>query len=287
MQRYNEAVRRVKGVNEEFIIGNLPNSLKLEYVSEHLYARLPSSMEELQERMTEFIQIEDQRYSRRKPQTEDPTNGSKKETRQVREGDQRPPRRDLLLSLGPRYDHYARLNAPLAKVFKEALSAELLNVRKRPTPRTADATKICLFHDNQGHTTEDCTTLRDELERLIQAGYPRQFVKEEPESHKQSPRKERSPKRIHDTNVRPRDHSRSHQRERDRSRSRPREHVRERPIRGQIDTISGGFVGGGVSSSAQKRHLRSLRSVNNVGHNSLSMLDITFTDADFHAPEPD
>ncbi|XP_014511570.1 uncharacterized protein LOC106770267 [Vigna radiata var. radiata] len=47
MQRYNEAARRVKGVNEEFIISNLPNSLKLGYLSEHLYARLPNSMEEL------------------------------------------------------------------------------------------------------------------------------------------------------------------------------------------------------------------------------------------------
>ncbi|XP_014523041.1 uncharacterized protein LOC106779453 [Vigna radiata var. radiata] len=206
-------------------------------------------MEELQERMTEFIRMEDQRYARRKPQTEAPTSGSKKETKQVREGDRRPPRREL--PLGPRYDHYARLNAPLTKVFKEALSAELLNVGKRSTPRTADATK------------------------------------EEPESRKRSPSKERSPKRIHDTNVRPRNRSRSRQRERDRSRSHPREHVRERPIRGRIDTISGGFAGGGVSSSARKRHLRNLRSINNVRHNFVCMPDITFTDADFHAPEPD
>ncbi|XP_014489709.1 uncharacterized protein LOC106752523 [Vigna radiata var. radiata] len=134
MQRYNETARRVKDVNEQFIISNLPNSLKSRYVSEHLYARLPNSMEELQERMTEFIRMKDQRYGRRKPQKEALSNGSKKESRQVSEGDRRPLRRDL--PLGPRYDHYARLNAPLAKLFKEALSAELLNVRKRPTPHT-------------------------------------------------------------------------------------------------------------------------------------------------------
>ncbi|XP_014511667.1 uncharacterized protein LOC106770368 [Vigna radiata var. radiata] len=242
-------------------------------------------MEELQERITKFIRMEDWRYARRQPQTEAPTNGSKKETQQIREGDRRPPRREI--PLRPRYDHYARLNVPLTKVFKEALSAELLNVRRRPTPRTADATKVCLFHVNLGHSTEDCTTLRDELQRVIRAEYLRQFVQEEPEPRKRSPRKVRSPKRIHDASVRPRNHSRSRQRERDRSRSRPREHVRERPIRGRVDTISGGFAGGGVSSFARKRHLRNLRSVNNVRRNSVSMPDITFTDVDFHAPEPD
>ncbi|XP_014503259.1 uncharacterized protein LOC106763602 [Vigna radiata var. radiata] len=189
MQRYNEAARRVKGVNQEFIISNLPNCLKSGY-------------------------------------TEIPTNGNKKETRQVREGDRKPPpRRDLPIPLGPRYDHYAHLNAPLAKVFKEALSAELINIKKRPTPWAADETKICLFHDNRGHATEDCTTLRDELERIIRAGYLQQFVKEEPESRKQSPRKEivqKSPKRVYDTDVLPRDHSRS----------RPGERITPEAVRG-------------------------------------------------------
>ncbi|XP_014517214.1 uncharacterized protein LOC106774684 [Vigna radiata var. radiata] len=220
MQRYHEATRRVKGVNQEFNISNLPNCLKPGYVSEHLYAKLPNSMEELQERMTKFIRMEDQRNSRKKHQTEIPTNGNKKETRQVREGDRRPPRRDLPIPLGPRYDHYACLNAPLAKVFKEALSVELINIKKRPTPRAADETKVCLFHDNQGHATKDCTTLRDELEKLIRTGYLRQFMKEEPEPHKRSPRKEivqKGPKRVHDTDVHPRDRSRSRPRERDRS----------------------------------------------------------------------
>lgn len=54
-----------------------------------------------------------------------------------------------------------------------------------------------------------------------------------------------------------------------------------------MDTISRGFTRGGASSSAQKRHLRSLRSVDAVSHNLLSMLEIMFTNADFHTPEPD
>lgn len=58
VQRYNEAERRVKGVNHTFIISNLPNCLRPGYVSEHLYAKLPNMMEELQEKMTKFIKME-------------------------------------------------------------------------------------------------------------------------------------------------------------------------------------------------------------------------------------
>ncbi|WVZ24973.1 hypothetical protein V8G54_003517 [Vigna mungo] len=65
MKRYNETARRVKDVNHTFIISNLPSCLKAGYFSKSLYARLPKNMDELQERVTEFIHIEDIRQSRK------------------------------------------------------------------------------------------------------------------------------------------------------------------------------------------------------------------------------
>ena len=38
----------------------------------------------------------------------------------------------------------------------------------------------------------------------------------------------------------------------------------ERPVRGFISTISGGFTGGGVSSSARKKHLRNIQTINTI-----------------------
>lgn len=133
-----------------FIISNLPNCLRPGYISEYLYAKPPNTTEELQERMTKFIRMEDQKNSRRKHQPKVPVNGNKKETKRTREGDlgQRPPRKDLPLPLGPQYDHYANLNTPITKVLKEALNAELITIRKWPTPRSADETKVCLLHEN-------------------------------------------------------------------------------------------------------------------------------------------
>ncbi|XP_014492328.1 uncharacterized protein LOC106754780 [Vigna radiata var. radiata] len=179
MRRYSEAARRVKGVSHEFIINNLPNYLKPGFVSENLYAKLPKTMEELQEKMTKFIKMEDQRHYRKK--IEAPVTDTKRDDR--RSGDrgrnQRPHRRELKALLGPRYDHYAHLTTPREKVFDKAVQANLITIHKRRTPRDADASKICRFHDNQGHSTEGCQELKDEIERLVYAGYLREFVKAE------------------------------------------------------------------------------------------------------------
>ncbi|XP_014523653.1 uncharacterized protein LOC106779948 [Vigna radiata var. radiata] len=256
VQIYNEAARRAKGVNHEFIIGNLPNCLKPGYVSEHLFVKQPKTMEELQERLTEYIKMEDQRISRRKQPSETSTNEITKEVKRPRERDQlqRFLRRNLSVPLGPHYDHYAKLNTSRERVFEKALQANLIFVHKRQKPTDADDTKVCRYHDNRGHTTEGCQGLKDELERLICAGYLREFVQEKANLTRRSPRKEpirRSPEKIRPT---------------DRSRSRSQGRAHDRPARGRIDTISGGFAGGGASSSARKRHLRNLQSVHNVSH---------------------
>ncbi|XP_014522184.1 uncharacterized protein LOC106778710 [Vigna radiata var. radiata] len=83
MQRYNEAAKRVKGVNHTFIINNLPNCLRPGYVSEYLYAKQLNSMEELQERMTKFIRMKDMQISQRKQQREADIGGKRKDNNQT------------------------------------------------------------------------------------------------------------------------------------------------------------------------------------------------------------
>ncbi|XP_027338146.1 uncharacterized protein LOC113852091 [Abrus precatorius] len=54
-----------------------------------------------------------------------------------------------------------------------------------------------------------------------------------------------------------------------------------------INTIAGGFAGGGPTHSARKRHLRQVRSVNNITLGSrIQILPITFTDEDFQGVDP-
>lgn len=61
---------------------------------------------------------------------------------------------------------------------EEALRANMLIVTQSSTPRGADERKHCWYHQNMGHTTEDCITLKDKLESFVQAGHLREFVQE-------------------------------------------------------------------------------------------------------------
>ena len=100
-------------------------------------------------------------------------------------------------------------------------------MRSDPTKR--DNTRYCEFHRDHGHRTDDCIHLRKEIEYLIRRGYLRRFVASEGQSHALPPP--------------PQQTTTQHQ----------------QPLR-EIHVISGGFAGGGESSSARKAHLRSIRS---------------------------
>lgn len=157
---------------------------------------------------------------------------------------------------------------------EETLRAGLLAVVRSPTPQDVDETKYCRYHQNRGHTTEDCVTLKDKVESLVQAGHLRVFFQRGRErmpagvgqpTHQNEQPKQEGPRRE----------------ERSRSRS------RERSVQGVINTISRGFARGGTTILARKRHLRNLHNVNRVEVLKKSMLAITFSDDDFHVPDPD
>ncbi|XP_020239297.1 uncharacterized protein LOC109818267 [Cajanus cajan] len=72
---------------------------------------------------------------------------------------------------GPKYSHYTPLNASRAVVLEQALASEVLAVLKRAsTPPRADTSKVCRYHRNRGHSTEECAALRDKIEDLIKQG---------------------------------------------------------------------------------------------------------------------
>ncbi|XP_017408339.1 uncharacterized protein LOC108321180 [Vigna angularis] len=177
MKRYNEVARRVKDVNHTFNIGNLPSCLRLGYFAEKLYARPPKMMEELQERVVEFISMEDMRISQRKKQQEVYAGGNKKESRQTFNSSDNNGgtfHKDFVRTT--RYNHYTPLNTPRVKVLEEALNTELLTIRKKSSPKDIDKRKSCRFHLNRGHTTEECDALKDVIERLIRGGHLQKFV---------------------------------------------------------------------------------------------------------------
>jgi len=85
-----------------------------------------------------------------------------------------PKQRDLRPS---KYAQYTPLNENQGRILEEALHATLIHApKKAPTPRNADTTKHCRFHQKYGHTTNECVALKDRIEELIQAGHMRRFL---------------------------------------------------------------------------------------------------------------
>ncbi|XP_014490823.1 uncharacterized protein LOC106753517 [Vigna radiata var. radiata] len=269
MERFNRMARQVRNVDQRLIVSALTTALRPGPFVDYLYAEEPQSMADLRHKLASFIRIEEGR-THYKGQENEPREQMRKEgtSRGMQRRDERsvglrrvdPPR--ILQNV-----HHTPLNAPRARVMEEALRADLLKVVRAPTPLGANQNKYCKYHQNRGHTTEDCNSLKDKLENLIQVGHLQKFVQ-----RRQTP--------IPITITHQKTKSR-HDRSRSRSRS------RERVTRGIINTISGGFAGRGPSVSARKRHLRSLHHVNQVGAERRSMPVISFSDEDFHAPHPD
>ncbi|KAL0289146.1 UNVERIFIED_CONTAM: hypothetical protein Sradi_7079500 [Sesamum radiatum] len=48
--------------------------------------------------------------------------------------------------------------------------------QRRDTPQQPKSDKFCRFHNDYGHTTEECRHLKNEIKRLIQNGYLEEYV---------------------------------------------------------------------------------------------------------------
>ena len=125
----------------------------------------------------------------------------------------------------------------------------------KTNPAKRDLTKYCEFHKGHGHRIDDCIQLRKEIEYLIRHGHLRRFVASEGQD--QAP-----PLSPHQPA--------------------PTQH--QQPL-GKIHVISGGFAGGGESSSARKAHLLSIRLGETLEIQAISKLPrldttITFSDSD-------
>ena len=101
----------------------------------------------------------------------------------------------------------------------------------RSDPAKRDNIKYFEFHRDYGHRTDDCIQLKKEIEYLIRHGYLRRFIASEGQAQTQQPPPP------------PRQATTQHQQS-----------------LGEIHVISGGFAGGGESSSTRKAHLCSIRS---------------------------
>ena len=162
--------------------------------------------------------------------------------------------------------HFTPLTASVSQVLHEVGNEQFLRwpAQMKSNPATRDNTKYCEFHRDYGHRTDNCIRLRREIEYLIQRGYLRRFISPGNQVQGQAQNQNQAPAQP----PPPRQTTTQHQ----------------QPL-GEIHVISGGFAGGGESSSARKAHLRSIRSAELGEVQSVSKIPrvdttITFSDSD-------
>ena len=175
-----------------------------------------------------------------------------------------PPQPERQQRYSPR--RFTPLTASVSQVLCEVRNEQFLRcpTQMKSNPATRDNTRYCEFHRDYGHRTDDCIQLKREIKYLIRRGYLRRFIAPENQSQNQAQNQapaQQPPPPPWQTII-------QHQ----------------QPL-GEIHVISGGFAGGGESSSARKAHLHSIRSAE-IGEIQavfkLPRLDtsITFSDSD-------
>ena len=161
---------------------------------------------------------------------------------------------------------FTPLTASVSQVLHEVRNEQFLRwpAQMKSDPATRDNTKYCEFHRDYGHRTDNCIQLRREIEYLIQRRYLRRFISPGNQAQSQTQNQNQAPTQP----PPPRQTTTQHQ----------------QPL-GEIHVISGGFAGGGESSSARKAHLRSIRSADMGEVQAVSKVPrvdttITFSDSD-------
>ncbi|XP_020202399.1 uncharacterized protein LOC109788145 [Cajanus cajan] len=268
----------ISDLNPAVAMDRLSTALRPGPFVNSLCKKPPGDMNDPRRRAEKYIQMKELVETRNQARAEE--GYSRKESGQepmrktnVEPSNARPPR-------GPRYTVYTPLNASRAKVMEQALASKILVMPKRAnTPPGADKAKTCRFHRNRGHSTEECLTLKDKLEDLIKQGHLKSFV---------TLQDHQARGRAHHSREVPQPRDRCHRsrsaERRDHSRHSREDNGRPRKV---INTIAGGFAGGGSTSLARKRHLRAVRSVNSVNQpKTPRMPPITFSHRDFRGFDP-
>jgi len=281
MERFGKLALQIRNLNPEVTLHHMVTTLRLGPFADSLCMEPASSLDKLRRRATKFMQLEELKEARNHAR-------AKHIPKRTKPRDSRlpplpfPKQRDLRPS---KYTQYISLNANRGQILEEALHAALIHApRRAPTPRNADTTKPCRFHQNYGHTTDECVVLKDRIEELIQAGHLRRFVQGQGRVPR---RRERTPENKHFLGGR----ERAQEGERPHQRQRADDNVTQEPknpaLKGVINTIAGGFTGGGCTTTTRRKHLRAVQAVNAVTSPlRRRMPPITFTDADFQGTDP-
>ncbi|XP_025664133.1 uncharacterized protein [Arachis hypogaea] len=258
MTRFTKVAISIPDLHPEVYLHAIKSGLRPGKFQEIIAVAKPKTLAEFWEKAEGQIDIDELRQAR------------KSDKLNYRDDD-RTPNSKKGFKLTPRFDSYMQFNTKWEDIIKEILNSKLIKPPRKvgtyQDTKNVDKSKYCAFHQKHGHTTDDCVVAKDLLERLARQGHLDKYIG----GHIQ---KCSTPSRNEDS---------SEQQHRGKERTTPNQY--EKP-RGIINCISGGYAGGGSSSSARKRSYRAICSVDGSRLEATlttQLPQVTFTHADFNS----
>ncbi|GJV92177.1 reverse transcriptase domain-containing protein [Tanacetum coccineum] len=148
MERFKTKTGRIKGAPKCIRISGFMHGVNNPELTKRLNERVPKTMEEMMTTTAAFIRGETAAASKKKPRE---GRGSNKFT-------------------------------PLTRTPKEIFTAEAAKFKPpapmvTPLEKRSDSSKLCEFHNDKGHSTDEYVQLKKQIEELVRAGKLSQFVK--------------------------------------------------------------------------------------------------------------
>ncbi|XP_072077773.1 uncharacterized protein [Arachis hypogaea] len=252
--RFTKVAMKIPNLHPEVHLHAIKSGLRPGKFQETIAVAKPKTLAEFREKAKGQIDIEELRQARRAEKS-------------AVKDDEKPRDNKKSFKPVPRYESYTQFNTKRDDIIKEILNSKLIKPPRKagayPEAKNVDKTRYCTFHQKHGHTTDECVIAKDLLERLARQGHLDKFITghmqkratSSPEQHTTSPSSK----------------------EKDKTPAHPR---------GVINCISGGYAGGGHTSSARKRTYRAMLAVENNSHNPPPMQEVpelTFGHADLNS----
>ncbi|KAL2246159.1 UNVERIFIED_CONTAM: hypothetical protein Sindi_2884100 [Sesamum indicum] len=174
MQKFVDAVHEVPHVNQELLASIVQQNLQPGRFKESIAGKPPSTMEDLIVRSQKYIRVEESNAM-------DPSFNNKRKGRKEEKEPKKKEERKHVPPAG--FACYTPLNAPRGEILVVVERQGLINQwpkKMKDNPKRFKSDKYCRFHRDRGHTTEECHHLKNEIEKLIQRGYLKEYVNQEP-----------------------------------------------------------------------------------------------------------
>ena len=175
IKRFNEAMLEVDELNCSNIVDSLINGTTCGDFMRRLMTKPPRTISAVMSTADVYINAAEMEAWREagpasKKKEEKPVQGPGQQSNgQRRDRPPQPPRR---------FADFTPLNATRSDIFLQIQKDGLLTepTKLRAPPESRDRRRFCDFHRDHGHTTEECASLKQQIEALIQKGELRQYT---------------------------------------------------------------------------------------------------------------